>query len=200
MPRLGKFSLLPLCLAVFAAQAAQAHIDLLSPKPLMSGHAMDEVALKAPPFGAPLVDAEAAPAQIAASGSEIDILLDVYKVHPGEIVVSYTQDLTGESAYPVYEIDNIRTPIPHTNVLLQAAAPCSPVDGCATAAAGAAQFKATVTLPDIEGDMILIVRQVMRDKMVIAEDDSVDLSQTYYHQAAKLHLVRDISITARAGE
>lgn len=169
---------------------AYAHIDLLSPKPLQDGHAYDGTALKAAPFGAPDIDGETAPAQMAYAGSDLEVEVNIYKLHPGEIVISYTQDLTGDDAYPVYEIASIKTPIPHENILLQAAAPCSNAVGCTTGAPADEAFRATVKLPNIEGDIMLIVRQVMRDKMIVREDGSVDLSVAYYHQASKLHLVR----------
>ncbi|MFC4349257.1 hypothetical protein ACFO5Q_15500 [Kordiimonas lipolytica] len=176
--------------APLAAPAASAHIDLISPTPLQDGHAYDGNALKAAPFGAPDVDGMTAPSHTVEAGSVIDVEVNVYKLHPGEIVISYTRDLTGEDAYPVYEIASIKTPIPHTNVLLQAAAPCSNSVGCTTGAPADEPFRAKVKLPDIEGDIMLIARQVMRDKMIVNDDGSVDLSEVYYHQAAKLHLVR----------
>jgi|GEM_PF-1136502 len=176
--------------SLLASSAASAHIDLISPAPLQDGHAYDGNALKAPPFGAPDVDGLTAPAKTVAAGSVIEVEVNVYKLHPGEIVISYTRDLTGEDAYPPYEIASIKTPIPHTNVLLQAAAPCSNSVGCTTGAPADEPFRAKVTLPDIEGDIMLIARQVMRDKMIVNDDGSVDLSEVYYHQAAKLHLVR----------
>ena len=175
---------------LMGADAAFAHINLVTPLPLMSGHAYDDTALKAAPFGAPGIEAGTAPSTIVKSGSKIDIVLDIYKVHPGEIVVSYTRDMNGEDVEPVYEIASTKTPIPHKNVLFQGASPCSPTVGCATAAADAGQFRASVLLPDLEGDIILVVRQVMRDKTEVLDDGMIDLSQVYYHQAAKLTLER----------
>ncbi|MCJ9427918.1 hypothetical protein [Kordiimonas marina] len=169
---------------------AMAHIDLITPKPLMSGHGLHDTALKAAPFGAPGVDAASAKPTVVKAGSTIDLRLKVYKVHPGEIVVSYTRDMEGEDVFPVYDIASLKTPIPHKNVLLQASAPCSPTVGCTSAASDAPEFHAQVKLPDIEGDIILVVRQVMRDKVHVAADGSADLSEAYYHQAAKLRLVR----------
>ena len=49
---------------------------------------------------------------------------------------------------------------------------------------------ASVPLPDVEGEIILVVRQVMRDKMDETDDGGILLTRVYYHQAAKLDLVR----------
>jgi len=183
------------CLVAAAGLAtstgAQAHINLVSPPPLMSGHGLDDTALKAAPFGAPDVDVAAAKATNFKAGSMIDIDLEVYKIHPGEIVIFYTRDFEGEDVEPTYELASIKTPIPYKNLLLQAAAPCSPKVGCVTGTKSDQHFKASVKLPDIEGDIILVIRQVMRDKMIVDEDNGeVDLSEVYYHQAAKLHLTK----------
>ena len=178
------------CLAALMGTApASAHINLTSPTPLMDGHAFEETALKAAPFGAPGVEIMDAKATTYEAGAVIDLVLDIYKIHPGELVVSYTRDAEGEDVFPVYDLPSIKTPIPHVNTLLQVAAPCNADVGCATAAPGVMDYHLQVKLPDTTGDIILVVRQVMRDKMHVADDGSVDLSEAYYHQAAKLHLV-----------
>ena len=170
--------------------AAQAHISLVSPPPLMDGHGMENKSLKFAPFGAPGVDVAAAPATVVKSGSEIDLDVSVYIIHPGSIVVLYTRDFEGKDVEPVLKLPSLRTPIPHTNLLHQAASPCEPVTGC-TPKLSDMHFKARVKLPDIEGDILLVVRQVMWDKVrVDADSGEVDLSRVYYHQAAKLKLVK----------
>ncbi len=158
-----------------------AHIDLLSPKPLMDGKAMNYRALKQAPFGAPDVDVAAAPATTAPAGGTIDIEVEVYVFHPGEIVVSWTRDLSGADVAPVYAIPGPDAPIPHVNLLYSG--PVPPRDAEQV-------FRASVPLPDVEGEIILVVRQVMRDKMDPADDGGISLARVYYHQAAKLDLVR----------
>jgi hypothetical protein len=185
MPRL---SVIAAAAFLFAAPA-NAHINLVSPAPLMDGHAFEETALKAAPFGAPGVEIADAAATTFEAGQEIDLVLDIYKIHPGEIVVSYTRDVEGEDVFPVYNLPSVKTAIPHVNALLQVASPCSAEVGCATAAPGVMSHHLKVKLPDTTGDIILVVRQVMRDKVYVADDGRVDLSEAYYHQASKLHLV-----------
>lgn len=185
MPRLSVVA----AAALLFAAPAHAHINLISPAPLMDGHAFEETALKAAPFGAPGVEIADATATTFEAGQEIELVLDIYKIHPGELVVSYTKDPEGEDVFPVYDLPSVKTPIPHVNTLLQVAAPCNPDVGCATAAPGVEKFHVKVKLPDTTGDIILVVRQVMRDKMHVADDGSVDLSEAYYHQASKLKLV-----------
>ena len=187
---ISRFSFCLMILLSGLAAPAQAHISLVSPPPLMDGHGMENKSLKFPPFGAPGVDVAAAAATVVKSGSEIDIDVSVYIIHPGSIVVLYTQDPEGKDVAPVFKLPSLRTPIPHTNLLYQAASPCEPVTGC-TPAFSDQHFKARVKLPDIEGDIILVVRQVMWDKVKVDPDSGeVDLSRVYYHQAAKLRLVK----------
>lgn len=164
----------------FAAPVS-AHINLLSPKPLMDGKAMDYRALKQAPFGAPGVDVAAAPATTARAGGTIDIEVEVYVFHPGEIVVSWTRDLSGADVAPVYAIPGADAPIPHVNLLYSGPVPARDAEQV---------FRASVPLPDVEGEIILVVRQVMRDKMDAADDGGISLTRVYYHQAAKLDLVR----------
>lgn len=45
-------------------------------------------------------------------------------------------------------------------------------------------------LPDVEGVIILVVRQVMTDKFDNQPDGSISLKRVYYNQAAKLKLIR----------
>lgn len=164
----------------FAAPVS-AHINLLSPEPLMGGKAKFFRALKKPPFGAPGVDVAAAPATTAPAGGTIDIEVEVYVFHPGEIVVSWTRDFSGADVAPVYAIPGPDAPIPHANVLYSGPVP----------ARGSEQvFRASVPLPDVEGEIILVVRQVMHDKMDKTDDGGISLKRVYYHQAAKLNLVR----------
>ena len=51
-------------------------------------------------------------------------------------------------------------------------------------------IRTKVPLPDIEGTILLVVRQVMTDKLDPMPDGTVSLKRIYYHQAAKLKLVR----------
>lgn len=163
------------------AAPVSAHINLLSPEPLMGGKAKFFRALKKPPFGAPGVDVAAAPATTARAGGAIDIEVEVYVFHPGEIVVSWTRDFSGADVAPVYAIPGPDAPIPHANILYSGPVP----------ARGSEQvFRASVPLPDVEGEIILVVRQVMHDKMDETNDGGISLKRVYYHQAAKLNLVR----------
>jgi hypothetical protein len=163
------------------AAPASAHINLLSPKPLMGGKAKFFRALKKPPFGAPGVDIAAAPATSAQAGGTIDIEVQVYIFHPGEIVVSWTRDYTGADVAPVYRIPARDAPIPHANLLYSGPVPARDAEQV---------FRASVPLPDVEGSIILVVRQVMHDKMDATDDGDISLRRVYYHQAAKLELVR----------
>ena len=163
------------------AAPASAHIDLLEPKPLMDGKAMNYRALKQAPFGAPGVDVAAAPATTARAGGTIDIEVEVYVFHPGEIVVSWTRDFSGADVDPVYAIPGPDAPIPHVNFLYSGPVPDRDAEQV---------FRASVPLPDVEGEIILVVRQVMRDKMDPTDDGGISLARVYYHQAAKLELVR----------
>lgn len=101
-----------------------AHINLISPRPLMGGHGLDDTSLKVAPFGAPGVDVAAAVATEVKSGSEIELVIDGYVTHPGYIVVSYTTDLYGQDIMPIRSIPDYDTLIPHKNMLLKVASPC----------------------------------------------------------------------------
>ncbi len=160
---------------------AGAHIDLLAPTPLLDGKAMDYKALKSPPFGAPGVNVAAAPAATVKPGSVIEVRAEVYVYHPGDIVVLYTTDLTGGDIEPAWSIPHQGAEVPHYNLLYKGPVP-DPDDSNI--------FEAQVQLPDIEGEIILVVRQVMHDKFDVNEDGSVSLKRVYYHQGAKLNLVR----------
>lgn len=160
---------------------AGAHIDLLSPTPLLDGRAMNFSALKNPPFGAPGVDITSAPATTVKAGSVIEIKADVYVFHPGYIAVLYTTDPEGGDMEPAWLIPNEGAEIPHHNLLYKGRTP-DPEEGNI--------FTAEVRMPDLEGEIILVVRQVMYDKMDVNNDGSVSLTRVYYHQAAKLNLVK----------
>ncbi len=162
------------------AMPAAAHINMITPTPLLDGHAKNNRALKAAPFGAPGFDVEKAPATVVKSGSTIDLELEIYVYHPGRIVVSYTRDFTGADVPPVMSIESMETEIPHKNVIFKGDVP--------PRAAGK-EYKAKITLPEITGTIILVVRQIMTDKMDVQADGSVSLKRIYYHQAAKLELV-----------
>lgn len=164
------------------APAVPAHIDLLSPKPLLHGKAMDMTALKAPPFGAPGVDAGAAPvAATAAAGGTIDVEINMYVYHPGEVVFQWTRDPDGADIEPVWSIPGEGAEIPHANLLHSVPVPGRDEDPL---------IRTSVPLPDVEGEIYLVVRQVMHDKMDALPDGSISLARVYYHQAAKLNLVR----------
>jgi len=163
---------------------AYSHISLVSPVPIMDGYTFNGAALKAPPFGAPGVDIELVAPAVVTSGARIAIDVDVYVNHPGEIVVLYTSDVSGKEVFPVLRIPASEGPvldnIPHENLLFRA--PTPKVKG--------ERLKVSVQLPPLKGEIILVVRQVMLDKVVVdADKGEVDLSQVYYHQAAKLYLV-----------
>ena len=170
-----------LSIMLLTGVSAKAHIDLLTPTPLLDGKAMDYRALKNPPFGAPGVDVENAPATTVKAGSIIDVRAEVYVYHPGEIVVLYTTDLAGGDIEPPWSIPHQGAEIPHHNLLYTGPVP-DPDDTNI--------FEAKVQLPDIEGEIILVVRMVMHDKMDIEADGSVSLARVYYHQGAKLNLVK----------
>ena len=158
-----------------------AHIDLLTPTPLLDGKAGGHRALKNPPFGAPGIDVVAATAATVKAGSTIEVRAEVYVHHPGDIVVLYTTDLTGADITPAWSIPKEGAEVPHFNLLYKGPVP-DPGDTDI--------FTAQVQLPDIEGEIILVVRQVMHDKFDVMEDDSVSLKRVYYHQGAKLKLVK----------
>ncbi len=169
-------------IALFAlALPASGHIDLKSPTPLLDGKAQAFRALKQPPFGAPGVDVLAAPVTVFHKGSMIEIEVEVYVYHPGEIVVLYTLDSEGKDVAPAMSIPTADTPIPHHNLIFRMKTPDK--DEGST-------FRAQFQLPDIEGTIYLVVRQVMTDKLDPMEDGSVSLKRIYYHQAAKLELVK----------
>ncbi len=175
-------------LALLALPAsAIAHIDLLSPPPLLGGVEGGN-ALKAAPFGAPEVDVALAEATVVKSGSVIELEISVFIYHPGDIVVLYTTDLSGADVEPVYEVASIDAVIPHNNLLAKVTTPC-PLVNCRPSREAASVFKLSVQLPEITGDVILVVRQVMTDKLDIEDDGTVGLGRVYYHQAAKLHLI-----------
>lgn len=175
---------------------ASAHIDLLSPKPLLDGRAMNYRALKQAPFGAPGVDVAAAPATRAQSGGSIDLEVEVYIFHPGEIVVSWTRDFTGADVAPVMALDSPPgpdNPIPYANWL--ATEPVPDNTGMKANLSGSDDQQRMILnfsapLPDVEGEILLVVRQIMTDKIDATDDGGVSLARVYYHQAAKLNLVK----------
>lgn len=160
---------------------ALAHIELLTPPPLLNSRDVDRSALKSPPFGAPGVDLAAAPATTLKAGSTLDIEVEVYVYHPGDIVVLFTTDPKGADIEPAWEIPKIGAEIPHGNLLHIGKTPDRNESNI---------FRASVTLPDIEGEIFLVVRQVMHDKFDVNEDGTVSLARVYYHQATKLNLVK----------
>lgn len=166
--------------ALLAAPAAFAHIALQTPTPLLEGHAMNGRALKNAPFGAPDVDILAAPAEDFAAGSIIDIAAEHYVYHPGMIVVLWTRDPEGIDIMPAMEMASMDAGVPHNNLLFEAPVPPKGED----------IWRASVQLPDEEGIIYLVVRQVMHDKFDENDDGTVSLKRIYYHQAAKLNLVR----------
>lgn len=173
--------LLVLLGAFFISIPALAHIDLLTPPPLLDSREDDRNALKSPPFGAPGVDVAAAPATTLKAGSVLDIEVEFYVYHPGDIVVLYTTDLEGKDLEPAWEIPRMGAEIPHTNLLYKGKAPGRDERNI---------YRARITLPDIEGEIILVVRQVMHDKFDVNDDGTVSLARVYYHQATKLNLVK----------
>ncbi len=176
-------------LLIAAPMQASAHIALLSPKPLMDGTTDRGRVLKVPPFGAPGVDVEAAAAIPMASGATIDVELDVYVYHPGDIVALWTRDPEAKDLPLVLSIPSKDTPITHGNMLTSVTTPCHPVDGCKIQRKSI-PFTFQVTLPDVEGEIYLVIRQVMHDKFDMQDDGSVDLRRIYYHQASKLVLTK----------
>lgn len=177
-----------ICLWLFATSAvAEAHIALLSPTALMDGTTDRGRVLKVPPFGAPGIDLEAAPAIDMKSGATIDVVLDVYIYHPGDIVALWTRDPEAKDLPLVLSIASIDTPITHNNMLTSVTTPCHPIDGCKIQRKSI-PFSFPVTLPDVEGEIFLVIRQVMHDKFDVREDGSVDLRRIYYHAASKLNL------------
>lgn len=168
---------------LLAGQAlpALAHIDLLSPEPLMDGRAMNMRALKVAPFGAPGLDVIGAPATTVKAGALLEVEIVVYVYHPGEIVFLYTEDLSGADMEPAYQIAGPERSIPHHNLIHRVDVPPR---------GRHKMIRTKVPLPDIEGTILLVVRQVMTDKLDHMPDGTVSLKRIYYHQAAKLKLVR----------
>lgn len=176
----GNFTFAPI-------KAANAHIDLISPSPLLGGRTDRGRTLKHAPFGAPDIDAAAAEAHPYKSGELIKLDLNQYVYHPGDIVVLWTRDPEGKDVMPAMTIPKMGAPIPHHNMLSGVTSPCADDTGCKVARTDI-PFSMWVTLPNIEGDIYLVVRQVMHDKFDELDDGSVSLKRIYYHQTAKLHL------------
>lgn len=166
---------------LFLSFPALAHIELLTPAPLLNSRDVDRSALKSPPFGAPGVDLAAAPSTTLKAGSVLDIEVEVYVYHPGDIVVLFTTDPKGADIEPAWEIPKIGAEIPHGNLLHIGKTPDRNESNI---------FRASVLLPDIEGEIFLVVRQVMHDKFDVNADGTVSLRRVYYHQATKLNLVK----------
>lgn len=173
---------------VFNFTAAQAHINLLKPKALLTGQEGGR-AQKYGPFGAGDVDIASAKAIEYKSGSYIEIEVEAYIVHAGYITVSYTQDFEGKDMEAVMVIPSANTQIPQKNMLAKFPAPC-PEDNCKARKVTGNIVKTMIRLPDIEGEIILVVRQIMTDNTETLGDGSVDISRVYYHQGAKLKLVK----------
>lgn len=173
---------------VFNFTAAQAHINLLKPKAFLTGQEGGR-ALKHGPFGAGDVDIVAAKAIEYKSGSYIEIEVEAYIVHAGYITVSYTTDFEGKDMEPIMTIPSANTQIPQKNMLAKFPSPC-PEDNCKGRKATGNIVKTMVRLPDIEGEIILVVRQIMTGRTETLGDGSVDISRVYYHQASKLKLVK----------
>lgn len=165
----------------FFSGPAFSHIDLLDPPSLMEARALGGVALKSPPFGAPGMDVTSAPAKTVKAGSILEIKLEVYVYHPGDIVVLYTTDPEGADIEPTWEIPEMGAEIPYTNLLHKGKVPDKNQGTF---------YTAQVPLPDFEGEIYLVVRQVMHDKFDINDDGTVSLARVYYHQATKLNLVK----------
>jgi len=164
-----------------------AHIALLSPAPLLDGFTDRGRTLKVPPFGAPGIDVVAAPSTPMKAGATIDVKLDAYVYHPGYIVALWTRDPEAKDLPLILSIPSQSSPIPHGNLLTTVDTPCHPVDGCKIQRKSV-PFTFQVTLPDVEGEIYLVIRQVMYDKFDVQDDGSVDLRRIYYHQASKLNL------------
>jgi len=167
--------------AFLGSSSAFAHIDLLNPPPLFSSKHGDTLDLKSPPFGAPNVDPELAPATTVKSGSILNIEVEVYVYHPGDIVVLFTTDPEGANIEPAWEIPKMGARIPHTNLLHKGKTPDRDESNI---------YRASVQLPNVEGVIYLVVRQVMHDKFDANPDGTVSLARVYYHQATKLNLVK----------
>ncbi|MEE8295287.1 MAG: hypothetical protein V3R64_06210 [Sphingomonadales bacterium] len=176
-----RFWTLVLIGAFLGSSSALAHIELLSPLPLLNSREGNESALKSPPFGAPNVDPELAPATTVKSGSILDIEVEVYVYHPGDIVVLFTTDPEGTDIEPAWKIPKMGARIPHTNLLHKGKTPDRDESNI---------YRASVQLPNIEGVIYLVVRQVMHDKFDANPDGTVSLARVYYHQATKLNLVK----------
>ena len=168
---------------------ANAHIDMLSPKPLLHGKANKGRALKNAPFGAPGIDVAAAPAHQAKAGSTITVSLDVYVFHPGTMTAQFTTDMTGADLAPAMAVLSSGNAHPFPNLLTTKAIPCNRKKGVRGCQKLTEPFTMDVTLPDVEGDVVLVIRQVMDDKLHFdPATGDVNLSRVYYHQAAKFHL------------
>ena len=180
-------SLAAILVFLFAAQMAGpvspglAHIDLISPEPLMGGRAKFWRALKVAPFGAPGLDVIAAPATTVKAGALLEVEIEIYVYHPGEIVFLYTEDMSGADMEPAYKLAGPERPIRHHNLIHRVDVPPRGQHR---------MIRTKVPLPDIEGTILLVVRQIMTDKLDHMPDGSVSLKRIYYHQAAKLELVR----------
>jgi hypothetical protein len=126
------------------------------------------------------------------SGETINLKIETYVYHPGNIVFLWTRDFEGKDMEPAWEIASMDTPIPQTNFLGSIETPCiKDMDSnCLRGRKGTTVLDVPVTLPDIEGEIILVVRQVMTDKLDLNDDGSVSLKRIYYHQATKINLVR----------
>ena len=167
------------------------HINLLSPKPVLNGHHDKGNSQKIAPFGAPNMDAKSAAVTTAISGSKLELEIEEYIYHAGEIVVLWTRDPEGRDIAPVMHLPSTSSEIPHANLIHRMQSPCTRDEtGCRRGRGGAITFKTTVTLPNLEGDIYLVVRQVMTDRIEEQEDGSVRLDLVYYHQATKLNLVK----------
>jgi len=182
-----------LALAAFMPTSLVApHINLLSPTPVLNGHHSKGRSQKTAPFGAPNIDASAAAVTNAISGSELELEIEEYIYHAGEIVVLWTRDPEGKDIAPVMQLSSSTSEIPHVNLIHRMRSPCRRDEtGCLKGTKGAITFKTTVTLPNIEGAVYLVVRQVMTDRMEELADGTISLDRVYYHQAAKLNLVKN---------
>ena len=93
----------------------------------------------------------------------------------------YTTDPEGADIEPAWLIPKIGAEIPHANLLHKGQTPGRNESNI---------YRASITLPDVEGEIYLVVRQVMHDKFDVNDDGTVSLARVYYHQAAKLNLVK----------
>ena len=175
-----------------------AHVELLFPPPMLAGK-IGGNALKVAPFGAPNIDVSEAPLTTLLAGSTLTIEFETFIYHPGETVVLYTTDPEGKDVMPAMELESMDAEIPHNNLLYRQETPCRLVNGvCGRGSAGATTSSAEITLPNITGEVYLVVRQVMHDKFDRMAGGRISLKRIYYHQASRLNLVREMDASDKS--